>query len=279
VDGNDVKAKQLLNKIEPKTLPATVAGQVALVKAALMVHTDPEKAMELLDFARIVAPGTLVEEAALRREIFLSDEINDFSRFIRLASQYIRRFQNSVYADNFHQRFAKSVVHCGVASDVVQFAKLDKLLSEVRPDNRLSLYLSIAQSGITAGKINAARFAAERAASLANSGTIEDMRARLYEGVALILTQEFEEGLAKIRSVDTAHLAERDAELAKAIEDVSAQIVDPAHDLQAELGPEPPQSAAISSPNSSAGQSASALIDLAQGTLVATNALLKRNAP
>ena len=51
-------------------------------------------------------PGTLVEEAALRREIFVAGQLDDFDKFETLAMQYFRRFRHSIYAGNFRQRFS-----------------------------------------------------------------------------------------------------------------------------------------------------------------------------
>lgn len=94
-EGQEAKAKQILLPIEATKLPPSVGGLVALAQAALLSKIDPRRAARLLDEARILAPGTLVEEAALRRSALLADEVADFDRFINASSQYFRRYSKS----------------------------------------------------------------------------------------------------------------------------------------------------------------------------------------
>jgi hypothetical protein len=76
----------------------------------LISKENPGEAIRLLDLARVLAPGTLVEETALRRELVLADEIADIDKFTFLSSEYIWRFPNSAYFDSFRQRFVSSAV-------------------------------------------------------------------------------------------------------------------------------------------------------------------------
>ena len=137
VERREAKAKQILLPIDAKTLAATVGGHIAMIQSALVSREDPAKAMRLLDQARLLTPGTLVEEAALRREIFLAGEIADLEQFSSLSSQYIRRFPNSVYADNFRRRFSDAITNFGLKSEASQFAKLEILLSELSSADQL----------------------------------------------------------------------------------------------------------------------------------------------
>ena len=54
-----------------------LAGQVAFARSVLETRRDPKAAIARLDWARLLAPGGLVEEAALRREIGLLAEARD----------------------------------------------------------------------------------------------------------------------------------------------------------------------------------------------------------
>ena len=55
-------------------LDARLAGEVAFARSVLETKRDAKTAVDLLDWARLLAPGGLVEEAALRREIALLAE-------------------------------------------------------------------------------------------------------------------------------------------------------------------------------------------------------------
>ncbi|NJM33871.1 MAG: hypothetical protein HC850_03240 [Rhodomicrobium sp.] len=76
--GRNEQAWALLSKIDPNTLDPRAAGHLALAQAMLIANDAPKKAMAYLDIARIQSPGTLVEEAALRREAVIAAAIQDF---------------------------------------------------------------------------------------------------------------------------------------------------------------------------------------------------------
>src|SRR5262249_28535186 len=71
VEGRQDDAKELLKDVNPRAIPLSLSGQIALVQGTLLSSSDPTRAIERLDDARLLLPGTLVEEAALRREILL----------------------------------------------------------------------------------------------------------------------------------------------------------------------------------------------------------------
>lgn len=121
VEGDEATARRYLTDIDPRSLPASLGGQLALAQAALLVGQNPQGALLLLDTARLLAPGTLVEEAALRRQIFVASELDDLARFETLSGQYLRRFRRSVYAGNFRRRFAAALSRMKFLDDPAQF--------------------------------------------------------------------------------------------------------------------------------------------------------------
>jgi chemotaxis protein MotC len=226
VEGREAKAKQLLMDIDAKSLTPTVAGHLALVQALLISHENPHKSTELLDLARVLAPGTLVEETALRREIFSLSEGDgeDSNKFVLLSSQYLRRFQNSVYAENFRQRFSAAITHFGLVNAPDQFGKLAKLIADLETDDQLRLYMLIAQGAILDGNVAMARIGAEKALAITKDGGTDAVRATLYAGTALILTNNYDEGLAKLKELDVSQLPKHEAELKNAVLSIAKQI-------------------------------------------------------
>ena len=77
ITSHEADALTLLSAIDPAGLDARLAGQVAFARSVLETERDPKAAVSLLDWARLLAPGGLVEEAALRREIALLAEARD----------------------------------------------------------------------------------------------------------------------------------------------------------------------------------------------------------
>ncbi len=182
-------ATPLLADIDPTGLPASMAGQVAIAQSALAVKSDPAKAMQLLSVARLMAPGTLVEEAAIRRQLLVADRQRSEDTVRSLARQYLDRFRHSVYAGNFRVRFAAALSHMSLDTEE-RFAELDDMLAMVEPESRCDLYLTVALASAVSGHATAAKLAAERASGLALAGSVQEARAKLYHAAALAAMPE-----------------------------------------------------------------------------------------
>lgn len=213
-NGKPDEAATLLADIEPTGLPASMAGQVAIAQAALAVRNDPVKAMQLLAVARLMAPGTLVEEAAIRRQLLVADRQRNEDQVRSLARQYLDRFRHSVYAGNFRVRFAAALSHMSMLDSEDHFGELDDMLAMVEPESRCDLYLTVALASAVSGRATAARLAAERASGLAIAGSREEMRAKLYHAAALAAVPALtEKAEAEIKGLDSHLLAAADLAL------------------------------------------------------------------
>jgi chemotaxis protein MotC len=236
-EGRSADAETLLS-IDPRRLEPTIAGHVALVQSGLVMPKDAGKALSLLDEARLRAPGTLVEEAGLRRQAFLLLAAGNRDGFEATSSRYFRRFGDSVYAPSFRMQFAMEVVGEKYAVDGVRLKRLEAILADVSPADRRELYLSIAAQGIVRGKVEAAGVAGGHASRLADDGTSARARAELYRGAALVVTDEHESGLAALKGVDRVRLDSADTELLEAALQLAGQLrkwpepVDKARTLQ-----------------------------------------------
>ncbi|GEL42711.1 hypothetical protein MEX01_33020 [Methylorubrum extorquens] len=246
LEGREREARANLAGIDPRTMPAGLAGQLALTQSALMVRDAPVKSLELLDLARLLAPGTLVEEGALRRQIFVVAQGGDARRFEALAIQYLRRFRRSVYAGNFRQRFAGALTRLDFDSDRTRIASLERMLDEIEPEGRRDLYLLVARAGLEQGRRETALFSAERAMGLAAPDSQPAAQARLYRGAALIVADgRFEEGYEALRGLDRADFVPTDAELLDAALSTARQIRTPSAIAEAAATPPPSSSRPI----------------------------------
>jgi len=214
VEGREAEAKRFLADLDVNGLPTTLAAQIALVQSALVVREDPAKAVKLLDFVRLHVPGTLVEEAALRREIFVLSQMGDMAKFDALSRQYLRRFRRSVYAGNFRQRFASAIAELEFTKDARHFPRLVTILDELEPAGQRELYLLVARHALDRGQTEVAVKASEKALSLSSSDRAGTERAKLYLAAAVIVTAEgFESGLASLKKIDRTALSSSDAGL------------------------------------------------------------------
>jgi chemotaxis protein MotC len=222
--GRDAEARGYMMDINPLSLPSNLGGHLALVQATLLANEDVGKALKLLDIARLLVPGTLVEEAALRREIFMIGQNGDLDKFTLLSRQYMHRFGKAVYADNFRQRFAAMVSEIGLSNDMTQVMRLEKILADLGPEEQTKLYLSIAETALVQGRTAVARYAADRAAKFSMNRNADLARSNLYLGASIIATDSYDKGLALLNSIDVTHLSKKDEELRQAALDIAKAI-------------------------------------------------------
>lgn len=214
-EGRTVEAARLLLPLEPRAADPGLGGQIALIQAVLTVRDDAAKAIKLLDEARLLAPGTLVEEAALRRQVTLIAAAGDLDLFEVRAMHYLRRFGKSIYAPGFLQQFVRVLVSTpAYASDRARVQRLKAALETLDVPVRRDAFLAIAEEAIVRGKVELTRLAARRAAELVNDENA--VRVRVYEAAALIVTEEYEQGLGMLSAIDRKRLDETDASLLEA---------------------------------------------------------------
>jgi chemotaxis protein MotC len=213
VEGREEDMAGLLEEIDPLDLPAGLGGHVALVKAAPYIRTDPARAMELLQVASLLMPGTLVEEAALRREVFVAGMTANVERFRTLSIRYLRRFRTSVYAGDFRRRFALALDTLGFVKSEDKFALLDPVLHEFDADSRRGLYLRMARSALLAGHMNVARKATGEALALSVEGTNEHEILKIYLAATRLDPEMITANRDLLWSVDKKRLSEEDLAL------------------------------------------------------------------
>jgi chemotaxis protein MotC len=205
VNGKPDEALDAFASIDPTAHTPDIAMYLALVKGSMLSEAEPKKALALLDRARLLAPGTLVEEAALRRSIAVATTLGDAGRFLRLSEQYVRAYLRSPYASQFADAFVAGVVALHETVDrnaVVGVAAL------MEPEQEKVIYLRIARRAAIDGLIELAAFAATRA-----EGLRDDPRADLYASLSSVTSGAVEDVLDKLSRIDRDRLSESDRQL------------------------------------------------------------------
>ncbi len=266
----DEEATKLLDGVDVEALDRSIGGHVALVRAMLISKTDQRKAYALLDRARVISPGTIVEEAALRRQAILAAKMKQLDAFDQLSSQYFRRFATSIFARTFEHQFAKEVVAHNYAADERRFAHLETQLTGLPEAERRETCLAIAEEAVEAGNVDMVRFAARLAAVDARTYPYEATRMRLYEAATLLVTPDYEEASRALFTIDRAKLGVRDEPLLDAALAVAREIARPPSAAQpsAESGGSPVEAPSVD------GESAR-LFKNAEQALVQADGLLK----
>jgi chemotaxis protein MotC len=247
VEGGQDEAKELLKDVNPRLIPSSLGGQIALVQGTLLASSDPSRAIERLDDARLLSPGTLVEEAALRREVLLVGQAEDFDKFEFLTFVYIRHYRNSVYAGDFWQRFSSTLTRSSLASDERRFVRVSAMLDQLDRANRLKLYLALSRTALVRGRLALARLAGEQALPLSPEEFPDHERAHLFRGAARALTDDYEGGLAELKAVERSRLPERDSYILDATLQLVLDVRKPTTELPTGFGADnpPPTSARL----------------------------------
>lgn len=240
----DVLRKYLSGKglLVAKTLEETageyrdrkIGPYLALIGGNVLIATKPTDALDLYDQARLAAPGTIVEEAALRRSVAICLDKGLLDKGMAYSQRYIRRFLHSPYAGQFADLFVKLVV--GHDHDVKPQEVVD-ILSFMDAPRQREVYLRIARAAAIAGKPELARMAVERVQSLgAGTDNAFGPLADFYGGMAGLPTENIDQAAKNVSGIDGNVLSTRDQALQEAARSVADQILrapDPASLTQA----------------------------------------------
>lgn len=216
VNGKPKEAVDAFESIDPMAYTPDIAMYLALIKGSMLSDVEPKKALAMLDRARLLAPGTLVEEAALRRSIAVATRLGDMKRFLRLSEQYVRGYLDSPYASQFADAFVGGVVSLSATIDrqaVVDIAAL------MEPEQEKVIYLRIARRAAIDGLIDLAAFAATHAESVE-----DDPRAELYSSLSAVTSGTVEDVLAKLSKIDRSRLSESDRQLLDAADAITREM-------------------------------------------------------
>lgn len=211
LEGRADDARRHFDAVGATRLDASIRGSVLLAKAALQVESDADAALSTLHRARTAAPGTLVEEAALRRAILIAAEEDRIGVLEPLANRYLRKFRHSVYAGNFRKRLAAAITRMSFIETPADFARLERILRPMTDAGRQEIYLLLARAAIENGDRLAAAIAAAKVQEIAAEGTLDHLRARLYEAAARVVDpEEFPDALRTLRTLRTEDLPAED---------------------------------------------------------------------
>jgi chemotaxis protein MotC len=224
VTNHESDALALLRGTDLATLDARLAGEVAFARSVLETRRDAKAAVEFLDWARLLAPGGLVEEAALRREVALLAETKDVTRLAMLTRQYVTRFAASLYAAAFLRDLAGAVARLGLADDPANYKLLSSAVAALPLDGRREFLLTLAKSGLVSARVAAAAAGATEALESSKADSPEAMRARLYLAASRLFSDGYDAAIADLRTLSASKLDRADASLLAAARRAAAEL-------------------------------------------------------
>lgn len=214
VNGKPKEAIDAFVTVDPMAYTPDIGMYLALIKGSMLSEAEPENALALLDRARLLAPGTLVEEAALRRSLAIAVTLGDARRFLRLAEQYVLVYLRSPYASQFADAFVAGVVALHATIDRQAIVRLAALMDR---EQEKVIYLRIARRAAIDGLIELAAFAATQA-----EGIADDPRAELYSSLSSMTSGKVPEVLDRLSRIDRDRLSDKDRRLLDAANAVAA---------------------------------------------------------
>ena len=162
VSGRTGEARRLLALIDPDRLRGRVAGLVTMAKAGAATRARaPEEAERWLRRVRLDAPGTLIEEAAMRRLAAIALKAGRGEDFLRTARQYWRRFPRSAFRGEMERMTRIGVLRFG---DRASLARIGAVAQAMPPALRQNLYAATAHAALVDGRSGLATFATRRLA-------------------------------------------------------------------------------------------------------------------
>lgn len=209
------EAAEALGPFEPLKYPGHLGGSLALVKAMLVAKQDPKAAARLFAISRLLVPGTLIDEAALRRSLILFKTKEDLPQLVTTSSIYYRQFGQSVFGPVFDENLATTLVKF----DDDELQEYQEQLSEVvklTPENRQKkIYLMFAKKAVINGRMAFARYISSNAANVDENDKQTVTRANLYKAAAELVGDAPEKGLTALDAIDTKVLSDDDKKIMK----------------------------------------------------------------
>lgn len=225
LDGRGTMIAAGISKMVDEYRGQPIGAYIALISGNVTIPIDPVKALGYYDIARFEAPGTLIEEAALRRSLAIAVHEGDPKRAFGYANTYARRYLFSPYAS----QFADLVVSLTVERfGEVGIDMVEETLSLLDQPRQQEVYLRLARMAAVGGKEELARLASTRATELAKGLPPKPQaQASLYDGLARISTPDVVSAINTITDVPVDQLTERDRALRDAARAIAEEVIRP----------------------------------------------------
>lgn len=203
-------------------IPASLLLSITLSTVADLAEADPGKTSERLNWVRLAAPGSLFEEAAIRRQIKVATMIGDQKLFRLLTRNYVTRFSQSPYANEFWRDFAVSL---SLMDNQLDDKQLSEFVDYAPKTIQLVIYLRISRAALIDARMPRAHFGAEKALDLAHNLNVDDTSARLYYAASAVGSTAAEDAGEMLKTISVNDLSAKDRPLLMAAKAVAKGVV------------------------------------------------------
>ena len=220
------EAYRLMSNQNPAALPPSLAGQFAIARAILTSSSDIELTSKYLTIARALSPGTLIEEAAIRRQIRIFGLTKNYDELKVLGPIYMRRFGKSHFLNDFIKSYTFALVHMEneVENEIVDdFKKLENNISKQQLMDTLPY---VARSSLILGKTKLAYWSASK--FLENNPVPNQLHSRMklyFAAAGIIDRKQRKQSLMQLTDVEMELLNANDKKLYDAVKKLSQNLM------------------------------------------------------
>ncbi len=200
-EGRNEDAAKLLTPIDARALPDTLAAHLALIQGGLLIASDKAKARELFDLARSLMPSSLVEEAALRRELSIVDAVQDSNKFLVLGRRYGAQYAKSPFSRNYWDEVRAATLRAAANGEAPRLGEFRAMMKSAAPALRFETHMGVARHAILSGRVALATTETQYAGPLADSPSAR-ARVELYRAALAGLAGDFETAEAEFQKID-----------------------------------------------------------------------------
>lgn len=212
-----------VEKAIPEYRNSRIGPYLYLVLGNATAQQSLKKSLTYYDWARLTAPGTNIEEAALRRSIALATRGGMVEKGFSYSLAYARRFLTSPYASQFADVFVELAVD-NYGTDTQD--KVQEILGFMDRPRQREVYLRIARRAAIGGLQDLANLASQRAEALSDGNDAGPKAlASLYSGLVSVPSKGILDAVKDISSIPDADLSPRDQALRRAAEAVAQEVL------------------------------------------------------
>ncbi len=214
-----------LQAVVPEYRNTAIGPYIELIGANAVMGKQPDVAIRFFDWARLESPGTIIEEAAIRRSLALMSKNGNIEKALLYAKLYARRFMVSPYASQFADIFVMMAID---HTDLVHMDDIEVVLALMEQGRQREIYLRLARRAAINGNRELANFSARNATRLSSpEDRSQRALAELYSGLVNIPTDGVEKVLVRFSAIQDKDLSPKDRFLKDAARIVAEEVAKP----------------------------------------------------
>jgi chemotaxis protein MotC len=225
LSGRGSTATKQLKDVVPEYRNTRIGPYLGLIGANALMESETDTALEFFDWARVAAPGSIVEEAALRRSLAITSLKGDAKRALHYARRYARRYMSSPYASQFADIFVSLAIE---QKQALPPPEIKAVLSLVERKRQREIYLRLGRRAAIEGDKPLAEFATEEARRLSNAEDTGQLAlVELYSGLVNVPTDGIEKVLRQLAEIPDLSLSPKDRFLRDAATVIAEEVLRP----------------------------------------------------